>query len=221
MFRSLKKLFQKDENAFLRDCRGVVHVGANLGQERRLYDRYKLNVVWVEPIPDVFKELQSNIADRRRQKALNYLVTDQDDAEYTFHVASNDGASSSILDPKEHAEIWPEVTFEKEIKLKSKKLTTLLSLERISLADYNVLIMDTQGSELLVLKGAEPILDQFDFIKTEVPDFESYEGCATLSDITAYLEQRGFKEYSRDQFAQKDAGQGCYYDVIFSKISDH
>lgn len=37
---------------------GVVHVGANLGQERELYEHYGLNVLWVEPIPEVFEQLK-------------------------------------------------------------------------------------------------------------------------------------------------------------------
>ena len=39
------------EDAFLRKVSGVIHVGANLGQERAHYARFRLDVVWIEPIP--------------------------------------------------------------------------------------------------------------------------------------------------------------------------
>ena len=63
----------------------------------------------------------------------------------------------------------------------------MLARERIDRARYDALVMDTQGSELLVLRGAEPVLEHFRFIKTEVPDFEAYAGCAQLDDIERFL----------------------------------
>ena len=40
-----------DGKQFLADARGVIHVGANVGQERDLYAAYRLPVVWIEPTP--------------------------------------------------------------------------------------------------------------------------------------------------------------------------
>ena len=60
-----------------------------------------------------------------------------------------------------------------------------------------MLIMDTQGSELLVLKGAIPVFQNFTYIKTEVPDFESYKGCCQLKDLQTFLKQYDFTELSR------------------------
>ena len=77
--------------------------------------------------------------------------------------------------------------------------------------------MDTQGSELLVLRGCGPLLRNIEFIKTEVPDFESYEGCCQLSDIQAFLEVHGFLEISRVEFA-RSPGRGSYYDIVFQRI---
>ena len=79
-----------------------------------------------------------------------------------------------------------------------------------------MLVMDTQGSELLVLKGAIPILQNFTYIKTEVPDFESYKGCCQLKDLQSFLTQHGFKEFSRHKFATHPNG-GNYYDIIYKK----
>jgi len=78
---------------FLRRTKGVIHVGANEGQERDIYARYNLNVLWIEPLLDVFRILGENISRSPRQTAENYLITDCDDKEYVLHVASNQGAS--------------------------------------------------------------------------------------------------------------------------------
>jgi FkbM family methyltransferase len=216
ILRRLRRLFEPDRNAFLRSAHGVVHVGANIGQERRLYARYDLDVLWIEPIPEVFAALRANIAGFPRQRALEYLVTDRDGAEYEFHVANNRGESSSILDLKEHRDVWPGVKFTNTIKLRSTTLASLLARERIDPANYDALVMDTQGSELLVLRGSEPVLASFRFIKTEVPDFEAYAGCAQLEDIEAFLTGRGFAELSRHRFASRAAG-GHYYDVVYAR----
>ena len=216
LMRRLQRLFAPDPNRFLRTARGVVHVGANVGQERFLYDRRGLDVLWIEPIPEVFAALQANIASFPRQRAIECLVTDRDGAEYEFNVANNGGESSSILALKEHRDVWPKVEFTSTIRLRSSTLATLLARENVDLDRYDALIMDTQGSELLVLKGAEPVLERFRFIKTEVPDFEAYAGCARLDELARFLRERGFAELSRHRFATR-AGGGSYFDVVYGR----
>jgi FkbM family methyltransferase len=216
LLRRLRRMFAPDPNRFLRASRGVVHVGANVGQERALYDRYGLAVLWIEPIPDVFATLARNIAGFPRQRALECLVTDRDDAPYEFNVANNGGESSSILALAQHRDVWPKVDFTGTLTLRSTTLATLLARERIDVTRYDTLVMDTQGSELLVLKGAEPVLGQFRFIKTEVPDFEAYAGCAQLDDIEGFLRERGYAELARHRFARRPGG-GNYFDVVYGK----
>lgn len=216
LLRRARRLVTGDPDRFLRGASGVIHVGANTGQERARYASYGLDVLWIEPIHEVFETLQRNLAAYPRQRALECLVTDRDGAEYEFHVANNEGQSSSIFDLKEHKDVWPKVGFTHSVRLRSKTLPSLLEAEGIDRARYDALIMDTQGSELLVLKGAEPILDAFEYIKTEVPDFEAYAGCCRLADIEGFLLPRGFTELKRNAFA-RHAGGGRYYDVVYRR----
>ncbi len=216
ILRRLRRWLGPDPNRFLRSAHGVIHVGANVGQERELYARRGLDVLWVEPIPEVFATLRANIAAFPRQRALQALVTDRDDHEYVFHVANNAGESSSILELKQHKDVWPKVEFTASIKLRSVTLPTLLAREGVDITRYDTLVMDTQGSELLVLKGAESLLPRFAYIKTEVPDFEAYEDCAQLVDLAAFLAARGFAELVRNRFASRVAG-GHYYDVVYRR----
>lgn len=211
-------LFKKDPNWILKKISGVVHVGANTGQEIKLYAGYGLSVVWIEPIPDIYEKLQSNLIGISNQIAIKGLVTDQENVEYQFHLANNGGASSSILEFSLHQDIWPDVTFEKTINVSSVTLTTLLKENKINLSEYDMLAIDTQGSELLVLKGALPILQNFTYIKTEVPDFEAYKGCCQLKDLELFLGVRGYQEISRHKFATHPGG-GSYYDIIYKRGS--
>ena len=207
---------QSDPADFLPRVGGVVHVGANTGQERLVYDRHGLRVLWVEPIPAVFDTLAANIAALPKQRALRALVTDRDGAEYTFHVSNNDGKSSSILDLKDHADIWPDVHYNSELRLTGVTLATLFAREGVDAAQYDALVMDTQGSELLVLQGAVPLLRHFTYVKTEVCDFEAYAGCCQLADIDAFMRRHGYAEIARRPFATRPQG-GTYYDVTYRR----
>ena len=54
-------------------------------------------------------------------------------------------------------------------------------------------MLDTQGAELLVLKGAAGLLHRFQFIKVEAADFESYaNGCRVLRKSLIFSTSTGF-----------------------------
>src|SRR5262249_55253299 len=146
----------------------------------------------------------------------NYLITDKDEVEYAFHVANNGGLSSSILGLAKHNEIWPDIHYISKIRLKSITLDTLLKKIGNSVPRYDALIMDTQGSELLVLKGAAKSLGQFKFVRTEAADFELYTHCARVEELTSYLSHFGFRLIRSDQFAQSPKGGRCF-DLLYRR----
>lgn len=202
---------------YLLGLNGVIHIGANSGQERAYYQAAGLEVLWVEPIPDVFEKLVSNIHRYPRQRALSYLLSDVDGKTYELNIANNDAQSSSIFDLSLHAELWPEVQYVDRISLRSTRFDTMVDTEHIDLDRYEALILDTQGAELLILQGAGDLLSNFRFIKTEAADFEIYAGGAHLGDLIKHLAGFGFSELGRWKFADgPPEGSGCY-DVIFER----
>jgi FkbM family methyltransferase len=178
---------------FIKDSKGIIHVGANTGQARDIYAQAGKPVVWIEPIREQFYQLGLNIQRYSNQRALNCLITDKDGEEYSFHISSNDGQSSSIFDFGKHTDIWPDIHYTRTEKLTSVTLKTALQRHAVNVDNYDTLIIDTQGSELLVLKGAGDLLDKFKFIRTEAADFELYKGGCQLKDINEYLTARGFE----------------------------
>jgi FkbM family methyltransferase len=217
VFKAIRRKLKKDPDSFLHHVSGVIHVGANTGQERELYAKHNLDVLWIEPIPEIFEELKNNLKEYPRQQAYKYLVTDRDNKSYEFHVANNNGASSSLLNLDLHKDIWPQIHYERSIIIKSLTLASLVENEDINMEIYDALVMDTQGSELLVLQGAEPLLRRFKYIKTEASDFECYTGCCQLKDIENFLFKHGYREYSRNHFASRKEGGKCY-DVVYIQI---
>jgi FkbM family methyltransferase len=218
--RQVKKILKPQSTRFLKDISGVVHVGANTGQERDVYNNYGLAVIWVEPIQDIFENLKNNIREYENQKAFKALITDVDDNKYDFHIANNNGASSSIYELKHHKDIWPHINYQKSVTMNSITLTSLFEKEKIDADQYQALIIDTQGSELLVLKGSIPLLHKFKYIKTEIADFESYDGCCQLDEMINFMKEHNFKEQYRNKFAQRTQG-GSYYDILFKKIESN
>lgn len=214
-----QQTFAKTIDYFLALSKGIIHIGANEGQERHQYAKHRLPVIWIEPIDEVFAKLEANLREVQSQRALRYLLTDMDDKEYEFHISNNAGLSSSILDLSSHKEIWPEVGYVTTRTLRSTTFATLVKRELIDTKSYDTLVMDTQGSELLVLKGAANLLHQFKYLKIEAADFEVYKGCCTVNDLKEYLEQFGFAEIMRRRFAGQP-GIGDCFDVVFERVAE-
>jgi FkbM family methyltransferase len=211
--RRIRSVIDSPRRAYLSHCHGVIHIGANEGGERQDYAAHGLGVIWIEPIPEVFAKLVHNLQSFPHQQAIQALVTDRDGEPVTLHVSSNNGQSSSILDLALHCDIWPHVGYTHDIVLQSSTLPTLLAGE--DLAKYDALVLDTQGSELTILKGAKSLLHRFRYVECEAADFEAYAGCATVSEITQFLKSQGFRLLRSDVMAAHPNG-GKYFDLIFA-----
>lgn len=216
--RAIRKLRRHILDSFLKEVPGVIHVGANTGQEREHYASLGLNVLWVEPIQAVFEALRSNISGYPNQRACRYLLAAEHGTEYTFHISNNEGQSSSIFDFSKHREIWPAVQFTHEIHITATTLARMIDVEQIDLSSFGALVLDTQGSELLVLKGAIPILERFRFVKTEVADFEIYAECCQLAELTEFMRQHGFALSRKAPFATTPDRAGTCYDVLYRRL---
>ncbi|MFA6961810.1 MAG: FkbM family methyltransferase [Opitutaceae bacterium] len=203
-----------DLDFFLCRVKGVTHIGANRGQERDLYDSYGLKVLWIEALPDAYNDLSKHLSGHPDQLALEALVLDQDGRQTTFNISSNDGQSSSMFAFGRHQELWDEISMVSTIQLTGITFSTLVSREKIDVSAYNSLVLDTQGSELLVLKGMGTLLGNFRFIKAEAADFDAYTGGCTLTDIDNYLHRRGFARILAVPMMSRQ-GVGTYYDAVY------
>lgn len=216
-FRQVSRFVQSrlsERTTYLRDCKGLIHVGANAGQERQYYARLGLSVLWVEPIPAVFAALASNIVGYPKQRALEALLTSQDDEKVDLQISSNGGKSSSILKATEHYEVWPDIEFKDTITLNGVTLPTVLARNKINIQDYDALLLDTQGAELLILQGASKILSHFSYIQAEAANFAAYENCPQIEDIIKFVEQHGFT-VDPASMAGSDNGERSHYDLLF------
>ncbi len=185
-------------NDLLDKVTGVIHVGASEGQERFVYAEHDLNVLWFEPLPSAFEKLQQNLICFPKQRAHQYAVSNTDYAYLPFYVTDNEGQSSSIRELQMHLEVWPDVHHVDTIQVLSIKLDTFFTITGIFRERFQLLVLDAQGSELDILKGATDTLRYMKYAQIEMMDFEAYKGSALAVDIIAFMEQNGFREIGRE-----------------------
>lgn len=200
---------------FLKDAKGVIHVGANSGQERDIYAGFNLPVVWIEAFHDAFAKLGENIQGYPNQRALRCLIADEDGKEYDFHISNNDGQSSSLFEFGDHTKIWPDIEYTHRFRSETVTLRTALQRHAINTADYDTLILDVQSAELLVLKGAD--VENFRFIRCEAVDFELYKGGCLLKDLDEYLIPRGFERVQTWRYPRPETEPGNIYEALYQK----
>jgi FkbM family methyltransferase len=176
-------------DSFDMEITGVVHVGAHLGEEAFDYHEVVSGPVWwIEGNPDIIDQLRSNV-EAYGQRVICALVSDRE-GPATFHVTNYQSLSSSLFDFGTHRQVSPDVYFVEHKELTTTTLDALAT--EYGIADCNFLNMDLQGAELLALRGAHRLLDDIDYVFTEINVDELYTGCARLPELDAFLDHRGF-----------------------------
>lgn len=181
---------------YQRAARGVLHVGAHLGQERDEYARRDLPVVWVEAHPILYRRLVDNLMAYPHQTALRGLIADVDGRQVEFGRSANvNGESSSMYPFGAHAHaLWPdqELFMIEHVTLPTVTLDSLLAEEEIEPGDYDFWTVDVQGAELRALQGGEYSLRACRALLLEVSTVEIYRGGALWPELKDYLASRGF-----------------------------
>lgn len=93
---------------------------------------------------------------------------------------SEHAQSNSVLKPKNHLEVWPDIRFDHRE-----------SVEMVRLDGFrykpDLLWIDANGNEYDVLVGAEETLKHTRFVYVECSDRELYEGQKTSADVAELL----------------------------------
>lgn len=166
----------------------IVEAGAFKGQETlalaRRWPRGRIHAF--EPVPDNYAEAQRNTASAENVSLYNEALGDRE-GEVSMWVGSQ---SSSVLEPKEHLELFPQVEFEGRVTVPA---TTLAAwAERHGIDRVDGIWLDMQGYELAALQAAGPLLDRVKAIVLEASKVELYAGAPRWRDVRAWLRRQGF-----------------------------
>jgi FkbM family methyltransferase len=205
---SLKRRYRKerlpDPFAYLfkwfeRIPTGVFQVGASSGQEIKGFIAQGIKTgIFVEPLPDAYQKLKKATSSQPGYFPINGVCMDEAGKICNFYVSSSGGASSSALRPTGVLKAHPEVAFDSQpITLKSTTVDEIIADFKANghsdiIAQIDLLYLDTQGTELSVLKGADEFLKQVRYVFTEVSHGGLYENDVSYKELTEHLESRGF-----------------------------
>jgi FkbM family methyltransferase len=169
------------------NIKGVLHVGGHFGQEQDLYNTLKIkNKVYFEPVRSSFKTLSENI---KEGATLYNLALGNYEGFVEINIETNNsGQSSSILEPFQHLNQYPNIKFESKELVEIKMMNNI----QIDFNEYNFLNIDVQGYELEVLKGCDRILKYIDYIIVEVNKVEMYKNCPLVNELDTFLYNFGF-----------------------------
>ena len=195
-YQDLKGILDCDD---LRDIAktGIVHVGADVGQEVAQYLGYGFErIILIEANPDSYEILLSKFGDNSNIRVFNYAICDKEGV-VDFHIHTSRSGSTepaSILPMKRFKEIVKTLHTAKTIQVPSITLDALFQRNGVTPSDYNFINIDIQGAELLALRGATTILPSIDVVMSEVNLLEMYEGGALEDEIVAFLAGHGFEK---------------------------
>ncbi len=192
--------------------KGVLHVGANVGEEAPVYLELGIKKqIWIEADPVIFQRLKLRLEDNPEAYPLNYCISDGE--EVNFHVANNGGQSSSILELGTHLVAHPEVNYIRDVPMRTATLQNCLYAFQYNgrqLKDYNFLNLDLQGNELRALKGLGKWIENISWIYTEVNKAELYKGCPMVEDLDYYLAPLGFRRVETQWCGRTNWGDALY-----------
>jgi len=186
--------------------KGVIHIGSHHGQENNLYNLIGINNrIFFEPLASNFSVLEKNIGSEYTlvKKALG-----NENKKVSMYVEkANSGQSSSILKPMLHLKQYPNIVFN------DTEIVDMIRLDSFEedLTNYNFIVIDVQGYELEVFKGAKNTLENIDYIISEINRDELYENCAKIEQLIEFLSNYGF------EFIEHNWVGGTWGDGLFIK----
>ena len=166
--------------------RGIILIGAYDGKTlKRLNLPNTVKILVIDANQGAVERLQENFANSPNIQVVQAAIANHNDT-VTLHLTSLE-SSSSILPWKQYGEIYPNIKEIQQLTLSSRTLDTLLEELNLSPSDFNILILDIQGAELLALEGATQLLNNLDAIYTNVHYQELFEGGALAEEVNQFL----------------------------------
>ncbi|MDQ6909208.1 MAG: FkbM family methyltransferase [Actinomycetota bacterium] len=130
----------------------------------------------------------------------------------TMHITEDPGGSSLLPAAEDAVENHPGLVEGRVVKTHPVELTTIdewCGSEGRSDADF--IKLDTQGTELDILRGGENLLQTVRAVEVEVEFNELYTGVPLFGEVDRYLREQGFVLWRLDNlahYAQRGASRG-------------
>lgn len=167
-----------------------------------------------EPLPENFQKLEE-LALTTHLTPFNVAVGNEEGMR-TFYRNRFTASSSALPMADRHVREFPETAEVEEVTVPFWRLDD--HQEVFDLTGRVLLVLDVQGYEFEVLKGAEALLKRIDLIITEVSVDELYEQQTSFDQLYTWLKARGFTfRGDFDRLVSRDNGRPLQIDAIFQR----
>lgn len=196
----------------------IVHIGAHYAEERFLYNDKQCSVMWIEANNKFSRVLHKNLEEFENQEFRICALDCMSNKKRVFFISNNnDGVSSSFYEFGDAAqELWPNLNLHHvdETEVITQTFDEFVELEIIWFRRNapKALLIDVQGAEIDVLKGALGSLWRFKYIQIKTSSANVYENGNTRDDIIYIMQKHGFNIIDRYETVE---GHG---DILFEKV---
>jgi len=178
----------------------IVEAGAFDGTDTlRMIEKFPDAIIHAfEPLPEGFELLKKNTKNYKNIRLYKLALGNKNGISkfYTSEKSGKIWPSGSLLKPKEHVIVMPNIIFNDEIRVNTITLNDWAKKYNIHKIDF--LWLDMQGFELFALKSASRLLKTVKIIYTEVEFIELYTGQPLYCDVKKWLEKQGFILIAKD-----------------------
>jgi FkbM family methyltransferase len=214
--------------AFLRDDPLVVlDVGCRGGPPRELDTlRPGIHYIGMDADAEECRRLEAMEHGLCRAQFLPYFVGEREGSS-SFYLYRERGRSSAFRIDERYASITGEdLSVAEETTVRTSSLDTIFEREALPAPDF--MKLDTQGSELGILRGASQVLSEVNLVETEVEFVPVYRGQPLFHDVHAFMLSQGFELlYLNRVFSARShvyrwpaRGQVVFGDALYGRRDD-
>lgn len=189
------------------DLNGVIHGGANDGEEIHNYIRMGIDwIIGFEPMSGVYEKLEEDcirwpgeLGIYPKQLRMFKLGLHDKNGPATLHRSVGDGKGSTMFDVNyEHEEVvknWNQGQgmFEGDETIRTVRFDSWAArTPEINLTNYDTLLLDTQGNEFEILKGMGSYLKGFKYLCLELSIEPAYKQETPAQEVADWLAKQGF-----------------------------
>jgi FkbM family methyltransferase len=185
----------------------ILHIGAHLAEEYEDYSNLNWGkdlTIWIESSSDLVTQLQNKL-DTRNNLVLEATVWSLSGLALNFNITNNSQASS-LLDLGTLKSIYPEISVVKNVLKITQRVDELLPKNFIP----ELINIDIQGAEQQALIGCGNLLQDVQYIYTEINKVPIYEECTLVWELDTYLSGFGFKRILTSWYKNDGWGDAMY-----------
>ncbi len=196
----------------------VLDVGANYGQ---YYEFLREKVGFTgqihsfEPIPELGAKLVARSASDSKWQ-VNQCALGIQTGKAQFHISDKPGWSSLRELRRGQSRPTDELQITRSVEVEVRSLDDVVANLKVN---NLYLKLDTQGSDLDVLRGGEATLKIVKGLQTELGCIPCYEGAASPAEVLAFLAERGFWMTAVHSLWQDDDFRIGEADAVFRRIN--